>query len=184
EGVGDDHGSRFQHHSFYRDCEVSAGVIDKGRRPQDRDRHGTHMTTTIIGSAMPKASLLGYAPKTARVMASTAWVSTYKVYWPRRCFTFDILSVLDRAMADGGVSSYYRDSLSVAAFEAMDAGVFVVCSVGNAGPDPISLTNVSPWITTVGESSKDRDLPASVELRSSLNKTGVSLYKGHRNLSL
>ncbi|KAJ6802985.1 subtilisin-like protease SBT1.3 [Iris pallida] len=106
----------------------------------------------------PGANLFGYARGTARGMAPRARVAVYKVCWTGGCFSSDILAAVDKAVADGvdvlsislggGVSSYYRDSLSVAAFGAMEMGVFVACSAGNAGPDPISLTNVSPWITT------------------------------------
>ncbi|KAK9045245.1 hypothetical protein V6N11_059132 [Hibiscus sabdariffa] len=53
---------------------------------------------------------------------------------------------------------------------------------GNGGPDPVSLTNVSPWITTVGASTMDRDFPASVKLGSGRTIAGVSLYKGRRSL--
>ncbi|EOA39468.1 hypothetical protein CARUB_v10008063mg [Capsella rubella] len=51
------------------------------------------------------------------------------------------------------------------------------CSTGNGGSDPISLTNVSPWITTVGggASSIDREFPTTVKLGSSLRTfKGVS----------
>ncbi|KAK9028220.1 hypothetical protein V6N11_068030 [Hibiscus sabdariffa] len=53
---------------------------------------------------------------------------------------------------------------------------------GNGGPDPVSLTNVSPWITTVGASTMDRDFSASVKLGSGRTIAGVSLYKGRRFL--
>ena len=109
-------------------------------------------------------------------------------------FCSDIVSAIDKAVADGvnvlsislggGVSSYYRDSLSVAAFGAMERGVFVSCSAGNSGPDPASLTNVSPWITTVGASTMDRDFPADVRLGNGKKVTGVSLYKGKNVLSI
>ncbi|KAJ6748079.1 XYLEM SERINE PROTEINASE 1 [Salix purpurea] len=65
----------------------------------------------------------------------------------------------------------------------MEMGVFVSCSAGNAGPDPASLTNVSPWITTVGASTMDRDFPATARLGTGRTLSGVSLYKGRRILS-
>ncbi|KAM1183581.1 hypothetical protein COP2_001901 [Malus domestica] len=43
----------------------------------------------------------------------------------------------------------------------------------------VSLTNVSPWITTVG----DRDFPATVKLGNGRTITGVSLYRGRMKLS-
>ncbi|KAJ0974585.1 hypothetical protein J5N97_016550 [Dioscorea zingiberensis] len=181
---------------FYRGYEASTGAIDdkeEYKSPRDQDGHGTHTAATATGVAVPGANLLGYARGTARGMAPRARVAAYKVCWSGGCFSSDILAAVDRAVADGvdvlsislggGVSSYYRDSLSIAAFGAMEMGVFVACSAGNSGPDPISLTNVSPWITTVGASTMDRDFPATVKLGSGMNVTGVSLYRGRRNLA-
>ncbi|CAL9233491.1 unnamed protein product [Arabidopsis halleri] len=51
------------------------------------------------------------------------------------------------------------------------------------GPDPISLTNVSPWITTVGASTMDRDFPATVKVGTMKTFKGVSLYKGRTVMS-
>lgn len=180
---------------FYRGYEASTGAIDdkdEFKSPRDQDGHGTHTAATATGVPVPGANLLGYARGTARGMAPRARVAAYKVCWSGGCFSSDILAAVDRAVADGvdvlsislggGVSSYYRDSLSIAAFGAMEMGVFVACSAGNSGPDPISLTNVSPWITTVGASTMDRDFPAVVKLGNRMNITGVSLYRGRRNL--
>ncbi|XP_019100886.1 PREDICTED: subtilisin-like protease SBT1.3 [Camelina sativa] len=50
-------------------------------------------------------------------------------------------------------------------------------STGNGGSDPISLTNGSPWITTVGggASTMDREFPLTVKLGSSMRAfKGVS----------
>ncbi|KAG0488537.1 hypothetical protein HPP92_007097 [Vanilla planifolia] len=181
---------------FYRGYEASAGAIDEKsefKSPRDQDGHGTHTAATVAGAPVPGANLFGYAQGTARGMAPRARIAAYKVCWTGGCFSSDILAAVDQAVADGvdvlsislggGVSSYYRDSLSVAAFGAMERGVFIACSAGNGGPDPISLTNVSPWITTVGASTMDRDFPATVRLGNGMNLTGVSLYKGRRNLS-
>jgi subtilisin family serine protease len=181
---------------FYKGYEAAAGSINETsevKSPRDQDGHGTHTAATVAGSAVPDANLFGYASGTARGMAPRARIAAYKVCWTGGCLSSDILAAVDRAVADGvdvlsislggGVSSYYRDSLSIAAFGAMEMGVFVACSAGNGGPDPVSLTNVSPWIITVGASTMDRDFPATVKLGNGMNFTGVSLYKGRDNLS-
>ncbi|KAJ4706142.1 Subtilisin-like protease [Melia azedarach] len=180
---------------FYRGYEAATGKINEQneyKSPRDQDGHGTHTAATVAGSPVHGANLLGYAYGTARGMATGARIAAYKVCWAGGCFSSDILSAVDRAVADGvnvlsislggGVSSYYRDSLSIAAFGAMEMGVFVSCSAGNGGPDPVSLTNVSPWITTVGASTMDRDFPATIKLGTGKTITGVSLYKGRRIL--
>ncbi|XP_051142808.1 subtilisin-like protease SBT1.3 [Andrographis paniculata] len=182
---------------FYRGYEAASGKINEEeefKSPRDQDGHGTHTAATVAGTPVPGANLLGYAYGTARGMAPGARVAAYKVCWTGGCFSSDILSAVDQAVADGvnvlsislggGVSSYFRDSLSVGAFGAMEKGVFVSCSAGNGGPDPISLTNVSPWVTTVGASTMDRDFPATIKLGNGKSVTGASLYKGQRKLSV
>lgn len=180
---------------FYRGYEASSGKIneqDEFKSPRDQDGHGSHTAATVAGSPVKGANLLDYAFGTARGMVPGARIAAYKVCWVGGCFSSDILRAVDQAVADGvnvlsislggGVSSYYRDSLSIAAFGAMEKGVLVSCSAGNGGPDPVSLTNVSPWVITVGASTMDRDFPANVKLGTGKMIGGASLYKGRRNL--
>lgn len=182
---------------FYHGYEAATGRIDEQadyKSPRDQDGHGTHTAATVAGSPVHGANLLGYAYGTARGMAPGARIAAYKVCWTGGCFSSDILSAVDTAVADGvdvlsislggGVSSYSHDSLSVASFGAMEKGVFVSCSAGNSGPDPVSLTNVSPWITTVGASTMDRDFPADVSLGNGRKFSGASIYKGKSVLSV
>ncbi|KAL5727833.1 hypothetical protein ACHQM5_000979 [Ranunculus cassubicifolius] len=181
---------------FYRGYEASSGRINEReeyKSPRDQDGHGTHTAATAAGIAVEGANLLGYAQGTARGMAPKARIAAYKVCWTGGCFSSDILSAVDQAVADGvnvlsislggAASSYTRDSLAIAAFGAMENGVFVSCSAGNGGPEPVSLMNVSPWIMTVGAGTMDRDFPAFVKLGTNRTISGVSLYKGRMNLS-
>ncbi|XP_028782767.1 subtilisin-like protease SBT1.8 [Neltuma alba] len=156
--------------------------------PRDRDGHGTHTASTAAGSPVPNASLLGYARGTARGMAPQARVAAYKVCWSTGCFASDILAGMDRAIQDGvdvlslslggGSAPYYRDTIAIGAFAAMERGIFVSCSAGNSGPSKASVANVAPWIMTVGAGTLDRDFPAYVSLGSNKRFNGVSLYSG------
>ncbi|XP_060187291.1 subtilisin-like protease SBT1.7 [Lycium barbarum] len=181
---------------FAKGYETTLGPIDEtkeSKSPRDDDGHGTHTATTAAGSVVQGASLFGYAPGTARGMATHARVAVYKVCWTGGCFSSDILAALDKAIDDnvnvlslslgGGNSDYYRDSVAIGAFAAMEKGVLVSCSAGNGGPSPYSLSNVAPWITTVGAGTLDRDFPAYVSLGNGKNFSGVSLYKGDMSLS-
>ncbi|GMH18418.1 hypothetical protein Nepgr_020259 [Nepenthes gracilis] len=182
--------------SFYRGYEAASGKINEEneyKSARDQDGHGTHTAATVAGVPVAGANLLGYAYGTARGMAPGARIAAYKVCWEGGCFSSDILSAVDAAVSDGanvlsislggGVSSYYRDSLSVATFGAMKKGVFVSCSAGNGGPDAASLTNVAPWVATVGASTMDRSFPATVKLGTGKTVVGASLYRGRRVLS-
>ncbi|CAN0863796.1 Subtilisin-like protease SBT1.7 [Linum grandiflorum] len=171
-------GARF----FARGYEATIGRVG------DDDGHGTHTSTTAAGSAVDGASLFGFAAGTARGMATRARVAVYKVCWMGGCFSSDILAAMDVAIQDGvnvlsmslggGTSDYYRDSVAIGAFSAMEKGILVSCSAGNSGPTSYSLSNVAPWITTVGAGTMDRDFPAMVRLGNGKNYSGVSLYKG------
>ncbi|CAB4266236.1 unnamed protein product [Prunus armeniaca] len=70
-------GARF----FPKGFEASIlGPIDEkveSRSPRDVDGHGTHASTIAAGSAVPGASLFGYASGTARGIATQARVATY-----------------------------------------------------------------------------------------------------------
>ncbi|KAI0501500.1 hypothetical protein KFK09_016445 [Dendrobium nobile] len=180
-------GARF----FSKGYESSMGPIDEShesKSPRDADGHGTHTSTTAAGSAVSDASLLGYATGTARGMALRARIAVYKVCWTGGCFSSDILAAMDAAVNDGchilslslggGATDYYRDSVAIGAFNAMESGVLVSCSAGNAGPGAATLSNLAPWITTVGAGTIDRDFPAYVVLGNGKNYTGVSLYSG------
>uniref|UniRef100_A0A5B7A6B2 Putative subtilisin-like protease SBT1.7 n=1 Tax=Davidia involucrata TaxID=16924 RepID=A0A5B7A6B2_DAVIN len=180
-------GARF----FAKGYEAAAGPIDEtteSKSPRDDDGHGTHTSTTAAGSAVVGASLLGYAAGTARGMAAHARVATYKVCWLAGCFSSDILAAMDKAIDDGvnllslslgGTSfDYGTDSVAIGAFQAMSQGIFVSCSAGNDGPSPESLSNVAPWITTVGAGTLDRDFPAYVSLGNGEKFSGQSIYSG------
>ncbi|KAF7061053.1 hypothetical protein CFC21_067784 [Triticum aestivum] len=176
---------------FLAGYEASKGPVDttkESRSPRDNDGHGTHTSSTAAGSAVRGANLLGYASGTAKGMAPRARVATYKVCWVGGCFSSDILKGMEVAVADGvdvlslslggGTSDYYRDSIAVGAYSAMERGIFVSCSAGNAGPGAASLTNGAPWITTVGAGTLDRGFPAYVTLGNGNKYNGVSLYNG------
>lgn len=177
---------------FANGYEATLGPIDEtkeSKSPRDDDGHGTHTATTAAGSVVQDASLFGYASGTARGMATRARVAAYKVCWLGGCFSSDILAAIDKAIADnvnvlsmslgGGMSDYYRDSVAIGSFAAMEKGILVSCSAGNAGPSAFSLSNVAPWITTVGAGTLDRDFPAYVSLGNGKNYSGVSLYRGN-----
>ncbi|XP_061341636.1 subtilisin-like protease SBT1.7 [Gastrolobium bilobum] len=181
-------GARF----FPKGHEASNGPVDETkqfRSPRDSDGHGTHTASTAAGSAVEGASLFGYANGTARGMAKGARVAVYKVCWEEACAVSDILAAIDKAISDGvhvlsvsiggGAIDYDEDTLAIGAFSAMEKGILISSSAGNSGPNASSLTNLAPWITTVGAGTLDRDFPAYVSLGNGQNFSGVSLYNGN-----
>ncbi|KAM1013073.1 hypothetical protein ACFX2C_043247 [Malus domestica] len=180
-------GARF----FSKGYEATVGPIDvktESKSPRDDDGHGTHTSSTATGSAVSGASLFGYASGTARGMAPQARLAAYKACWLGGCFGSDITAAMEKAVEDGvdvlslsiggSQSEYYRDTVAIGAFSAAAQGILVSCSAGNGGPEAGSLSNVAPWITTVGAGTLDRDFPAFVNLGSAKKYRGISLYRG------
>ncbi|ERN18248.1 subtilisin-like protease SBT1.6 [Amborella trichopoda] len=180
-------GARF----FARGYEATAGAVNdtaEFRSPRDADGHGSHTASTAAGRYVFQANMSGYASGIARGVAPKGRLAVYKVCWKAGCFDSDILAAFDRAIADGvdvisvsiggGSVPYYLDCIALGSFGATAKGVFVASSAGNDGPTGLSVTNLAPWLTTVGAGSIDRNFPADVTLGNGKTLHGVSLYSG------
>ncbi|KAJ0716233.1 putative tripeptidyl-peptidase II [Helianthus annuus] len=155
--------------------------------PVDEEGHGTHTSSTAAGNFVDGANVFGQANGTAAGMAPLAHVAMYKVCDAIGCFGSAILAGMDAAIEDGvdvlslslgGASvPFYEDSIAVGAFSAIQKGIFVSCSAGNAGPVNASLANEAPWILTVGASTVDRSIRATVYLGNKDLLDGESLFQ-------
>ncbi|KAK1263527.1 Subtilisin-like protease [Acorus gramineus] len=176
---------------FSAGYEASSGRINETvekKSPKDSDGHGTHTASIAAGRYVSPASTLGYARGVAAGMAPKARLAAYKVCWATGCFDSDILAAFDAAVADGVdvislsvggvVVPYYLDAIAIGAFAAAEKGIFVSASAGNGGPGGLSVTNVAPWVATIGAGSMDRNFPADVRLGNNKVVPGVSVYGG------
>ncbi|KAK9689659.1 hypothetical protein RND81_09G073400 [Saponaria officinalis] len=157
--------------------------------PRDYDGHGTHTLSTAGGSRVPGASVFGFGKGTAKGGSPKARVAAYKVCWPPingdECYDADIVAAIDAAIADGvdvisasiggDPTPYFNDSLSIGSFHATMKGIAVVCSAGNSGPTDGSVSNVSPWMLTVGASTMDRQFTSWTILKNGHLLKGQSL---------
>ncbi|KAL2510518.1 Subtilase family protein [Abeliophyllum distichum] len=163
-------------------------VTEDIKSPRDTEGHGTHTASTAAGRAVSNASLFGYAHGVAVGVAPKARIAVYKICWKNGCMNSDILSAFDKAVEDGvniisisvggGAEPYNLDPISIGAFGAMERGVLVSASAGNEGPGKMTVTNVAPWITTVGAGTIDRKFPADLVLEDGRVINGESLYSG------
>nr|XP_043623904.1 subtilisin-like protease SBT1.4 [Erigeron canadensis] len=158
--------------------------------PRDTEGHGTHTASTAAGAVVKDAGFYNFARGEARGMAIRARIAAYKICWENGCYDSDILAAMDQAIEDGvhiislsvGANGYapqyYRDSIAIGAFGAMQHGILVSCSAGNSGPDAYTAVNIAPWIFTIGASTLDREFPADAILGDGRVYGGVSLYSG------
>ncbi|WP_328327565.1 S8 family serine peptidase [Kribbella sp. NBC_00382] len=137
--------------------------------PRDGEGHGTHTATTAAGRAGVDVSESGINFGTISGVAPAAKIAVYKALWTGKDgvgsggYTSDILAAIDQAVADGvdvinySVGSIFEsahtDPVQLAFLSAASAGIFVSAAGGNSGPEPSSLDNTSPWVTTVGAST-------------------------------
>ncbi|CAN1186190.1 Subtilisin-like protease 3 [Linum perenne] len=129
-------------------------------QPFDDNGHGTHTASTAAGS--PVAHLAVY--KACSRLG--------------KCKESDVLAAMDAAVEDGvDVLSLSIGPAAIGAFGAMQKGVFVTCSAGNRGPRISSLSNEAPWILTVGASTVDRSVRATVRLGNSTEIHGESYFQ-------
>ncbi|XP_058112939.1 subtilisin-like protease SBT5.3 [Magnolia sinica] len=176
---------------FNKGYKAKGGVVNASTSSaRDTEGHGTHTLSTAGGSFVPKANFYGYASGTAKGGSPNARVAAYKVCWPPidgyECFGADVIASFDTAIHDGvdvvSVSlsgdpstDYLDDAVAVGSFHAVKNGIVVVCSAGNSGPTPGTVSNTAPWILTVGASTMDREFPSYVGLGNNRQYKGQSL---------
>ncbi|CAL5183682.1 unnamed protein product [Lathyrus oleraceus] len=174
---------------------------DDYKSARDKDGHGTHTSSIVAGRAVPNASALGgFARGTAIGGAPLARLAIYKACWaikgkPKNegnvCTNIDMLKAIDDAIEDGvdviSISigfpeplKYDDDVIAKSSLQAVRKNIVVVCSAGNAGPVPHSLSNPAPWIITVGASTVDRSFVAPIKLSNGTIVEGSSITPLHK----
>ncbi|MED6186251.1 hypothetical protein PIB30_065064 [Stylosanthes scabra] len=181
-------GARFYSKGFEADVGPLDDVVNRQyfRSARDSDGHGSHTASTIAGSIVGNASLLGMGRGSARGGAPNARLAIYKACWFGFCSDADILSAMDDAIHDGvdilslslGPSPpqpiYFEDAVSVGAFHAFQNSILVSASAGNS-IFPGTACNVAPWILTVAASTIDRQFRSDIYLGNSKVLKGLSL---------
>lgn len=140
--------------------------------PRDEDGHGSHTLSTAGGNENVTTVVNGVTVTGMSGIAPRARLAAYKVCYTDLaagargqggCYPSDSVAAIDKAVADGvdvinfsisGSQTSFRDAVEVAFFNAAAAGVFVSASAGNTAGN--NVAHISPWITTVGNSTHDR----------------------------
>jgi subtilisin family serine protease len=171
---------------------IGAKVFQTGKKvtgpgPFDFEGHGTHVASIAAGNFVNDANSFGNAKGTAAGMAPNAHLAIYKVCSDHGCPESDILAGFESAIEDGvdvlsisfGAASlpYYQDYIALGAFHAIQKGIVVSSAGGNRGPDRSTMQNEAPWFLTVGASTMDRSIRATVKLGSGDEYDGESLFQ-------
>ncbi|PON64072.1 Peptidase S8, subtilisin-related [Trema orientale] len=156
--------------------------------PLDEDGHGTQTSSIAAVNFVKGANVLGHANGTAAGMAPLAHLAIYKACTQGACPESAALAPIDAAIEDGvyvlslpfssfPMKSFLQDPMQIAAFRAIQGGIFVTCSAGNVGPFNGSVSGPSPWVLTVGASTIDRRFRANARLGNRREYNGASLFQ-------
>ena len=151
----------------------NTGITPNQPSPNDDDGHGSHTASTAAGnvvsdvtiSGLPVGQISGVAPH-ANVIAYDVcgFIQEDGTYSPS-CPTSSSLSSINQSVLDGvDVLNYsisgdfdpWADSVDVAFFNALKAGVLSSAAAGNAGPDAATVAHNGPWQMNVGATTLDR----------------------------
>ncbi|XP_037475328.1 subtilisin-like protease SBT5.3 isoform X2 [Triticum dicoccoides] len=140
--------------------------------PWDYEGHGSHTLSTAGGGFVPNVGALGHGMGTAKGGSPRAHAASYKACFKEGCSGLDILRAILTAVEDGvhvlslsvgsPASDYATDTIAIGTAYAVTQLVVVVAAGGNDGPAAGSISNVAPWMLTVGASTMDRIFPADV----------------------
>ncbi|CAN1134467.1 Subtilisin-like protease SBT4.15 [Linum perenne] len=154
--------------------------------PLDMEGHGTHTASTVAGVPVRGASLYGIGEGTARGGVPSARLAIYKVCAiGGQCYDSDILSGFDDAVKDGvdiisisigrGTDDYFQDSIAIGSFHAIEHDILTCAAAGNDGKLIGSVSNVAPWMLTVGATGSAKQYKTMVGLGNGLNYSGISI---------
>ncbi|CAA0818068.1 Subtilisin-like protease SBT5.4 [Striga hermonthica] len=179
-------GARYYNKGFEADLGTPLNTSFQNAR--DLEGHGTHTLSTAAGSFVPSASVFGVGNGTSKGGSPRARAAVYKVCWDGgHCYDADTMKAFDVAIDDGvdvlsvslggADNDYFSDAIAIASFHAVRRGVSVVASAGNSGPNPGTVSNVAPWIITVGASTLDREFDADLKLTNGRVLKGRSISR-------
>lgn len=125
-----------------------------------------------------EVSLYGTFPLSIEgAAAEEAEVYSYKVIWESddciieketidafRAAIKDGVDVISLSLGNVPAKSYYLDAFARGSFLAMKHGILTVAAAGNDGPKEQTVTNVAPWILTVGASTSTTKFETVLEV--------------------
>lgn len=170
-------------YDFVEDDPSTDDVVEENNKGKDNSPpgHGSHVAGIAAGN--PRNTMLGDVAVNISGVAPRANIITYRVCYAGEppdpdgggCLGSAILSAIDQATLDGvdvinysigtQAGSPWFDSISEAYLNARNAGIFVVASAGNEGPNPATVGSpaFAPWVMAAGSASHDRFISTIVQ---------------------
>ncbi|WP_269813793.1 S8 family serine peptidase [Bowmanella yangjiangensis] len=173
---------------------------------EDHNGHGSHVASTAAGNVLKNVPLLdvdgdptpGFVFPQMSGVAPHANIISYQVCYPGEddavnffgCPTDLVLRAVDQAIIDGvdvlnhsigaGASSPWQGAKGTAFLSAREAGIVVVNSAGNDGPnsETASSNAAAPWVITVGAYTHDRSYSNKSLTNFSGGNTSLSSMSG------
>lgn len=128
----------------------------------------------------------GLAKGSASSVVPRAQLAIYQSCTKTSCSSVDILMAMDQAIVDGvdvlsisighRLDPYYLDNMAIGTFSAIQKGLVVSMIASNSGPELSSIENDEPLVTTVGPSSHDLRVKATVKLGDGTQIVGETGY--------
>lgn len=157
--------------------------VEENTKGRDNDGHGSHVAGIAAGNRM-NVTLNGVAQTFVSGVAPRANLVTYRVCFagdpndPQGggCLQSAILSAIDQAITDGvdvvnysigtdAFSPWQGGSIPMAFLNARNAGIFVVTSAGNKGPNAGTVGSPAnaPWLVAAGNATHDRIFGSAIQ---------------------
>lgn len=154
-------------------------VASDGTNPEDNDGHGSHTAGTAAGNVVDNAELV--APTTSAFfnisgVAPHANVIAYDVC-DAGCPGASLVAAINQVLIDAGnlpdgiaALNYsisgggnpYNDTVELGFLAAVQAGIYVAASAGNAGPGASTVAHLGPWVSTTAASTHNRTIVNSL----------------------
>ena len=168
---------------------------------RDADGHGTHTSSTAVGSPVKDVSIFDIPKDHISGMAPGARLIMYRVCLALGCFNSDSIAAIGQAVTDGvnvinfsisGGNTPYTDAVELAFLDAYAAGISVNAAAGNDGPGAGTVAHGGGWVTTVAASTSDRSFLTTLRLRGrtadgtleSFSGTGSTITPGITNVGV
>ena len=154
----------------------------------DTNGHGTHVASTAAGNRRD-ASYVGNTVRIAGV-APRASIIAYDACYTEistgrgLCPSAATVAAINQAVADGvvdvinysigGGEQPWTDPSSLAFLGAVEAGIYVAASAGNAGPGPNTMGHLEPWVSSTAAAQHGRGT-----FQQTMNVTGPAPVPGN-----